>query len=54
MGFYHDFSAPGVGVSDLLCARGWGIRPFKKFLGGLPEGWSGLELTDTLGTLVLQ
>ena len=25
----------------------WGIRPFKKALEGLPEGWAGLELTDT-------
>ena len=26
----------------------WGIRPFKKFPGVCPGGWSGLELTDTL------
>ena len=32
----------------LLCARWLGIRPLKKLSGGLPGGWSGLELTDAL------
>ena len=49
MGFYYEFSAPGVGVSHFLCARGGGGRrnsPFQKIPGGFPG--SGLELTDTL------
>ena len=44
-GVLARFFSPGVGISHYLCARGWGIRPFKKFPG---RGWSGLELTDTL------
>ena len=40
-------------MSHCLCAQGVGIRPFKKFPGDLPGGWSGLELTDTLITIDL-
>ena len=47
VGFKHDFFAPGVGVSHFLCARGEFAFP-EKFPWGLPEGWSGLEFTDTL------
>ena len=32
------FSAPGVKVSRLLCAQGWGIRPLKKFPGDFSGG----------------
>ena len=40
------FSAPGVGVSHFVCARGGGgDSHFQKNSSG--EGWSGLELTDT-------
>ena len=43
MGFSHNFSSTGVGVSHFLSARG-GDSPFQK---NSPEVWSGLELTDT-------
>ena len=46
VGFWHDFSAPVVGVSHFLCARGVGNSPFQKIPRGFARGWSGLELTD--------
>ena len=34
------------GFRTFFVHRGWEICPLKKFPGGLPWGWSGLELTD--------
>ena len=49
MGFQHDFSDQGIGVfRTFLVPGGLGIRPFKRFPGGLPGGLVRLELTDTL------
>ena len=40
VGFWHDLSAPEVGVSYFLCERGWGIRPFQKIPRGDGQAWN--------------
>ena len=47
VGFLRDLSAPGVGVSHFLFARG--NSSFQKIPPGLAQRWDGpgLELTDT-------
>ena len=52
-GVLARFHRPGGWSFELLfLPGGWGIRPSKKLPGGFAqwEGWSGLELTDTLPT----
>ena len=50
MGFLLIFIGPReVGVLNSLCP-GVGIRPSKN----CPGGWSGLELIDTLGLLLIK
>ena len=38
VGFYHNFSPPGVGVSHFLCARGVGNSLFHKESPGVCRG----------------
>ena len=38
VGFWHDFSAPGVGFRTFFVPEGWGIRPLKKFPWGFAQG----------------
>ena len=47
------FYRPGGGGFELFCCPGMENSPIKKVPGGFAQGgWSGLELTDTLGLVV--
>ena len=42
VGFFHNFSAPVVGISHFLCGRGMGNSPFQKNSAGDGQAWNGL------------
>ena len=48
MGFYLDFIGPGGWRCELFCPEDGEFAHQKICQGVLPEGWSCLELTDTL------
>ena len=47
-GLLARFSCPRGRIFVISLCPGVGNSPFQKIAGGLPGGWSGLELTDTL------
>ena len=51
MGFSTIFLPQGSGFRTFFVLEGWGFALSKNSPGVCPEGWSGLELTDTLSLL---
>ena len=49
-GFSTIFLSLGSGFRTFFVPRGWRIRPLKIPQEFAREGWSGLQLTDTLGS----